>query len=251
MAKGEGTLGSTANMLIEEDLRLQKARRRGRLGCYLRLALLVVVGALAFRYVIGPLFESGFGMADTRPVPGDAAHFDPLAALPEVAAYAGEDVQLISMDVYYIRSDGTLDLTATSYHPRVEYEFVQTVPPPADAPPVGAGGSANGIWYAPITIQAYEPGQWRSVSRIGGGVSTEYTYMNKGMEREVNDPTSNRQSIVPFPQCSFANMWQEALKLDAPENAVAIISYDYTGYDFRISDAGIFLRFSQDCTRRS
>lgn len=215
-----------------------------KLGCLLLVAALITVGIK----VVIPLFQSGFGMSDTRSVSGDAAHFDPITSLPDVRAYAGEGAQLTSIDANYVRSDGTLDLTASSYLPRATYEFVRELDaPPPDAPPIGAGGSVNGRWYEPVEIAVYQPGQWRSVTRIGGGVSNSYTYMNQGMQREVDDATSSPEPILPDPTCSFADLWQVALKQDAPADAVAIIDYEADGYSFNISGASIYLQFDQQC----
>lgn len=238
-------VGSTARIIIEED----QKKKRGRWWLYLRLILLGIAGVLCYRLVAMPIFISGFGMADTRPVPGDASRFDPIASLPEIKAYAGENVQLISIDAYYVRSDGTMELTADySPSPNVEYKFVREVPRPADAPPVGAGGANTGPWYEPITIEASKPGQWFTVSRTGGGSRTTYSYMNQGMEREVDSPDDGlSDQIVADPACSFAGLWQQAIKHDAPRDAVATIEYDVSGYNFNISGLSIYLTFDTNC----
>lgn len=224
-------------------------KRRWRLGCFLSLVILIVVGYFAFTYVIIPLFATGFGMADTRPVPGDPRRFDPIAALPEVQEYAGEGALLYAIDANYVRRDGTLDLNAEySPKPYVDFEFYREVPRPADAPPVGAGGSVEDKWYERVTIRAYEPGQWRQVTTIGGGITTRYSYMNQGMERDISSPTASRPGEPPAaPMCSFGQLWDAALERGAPADAVAVIEYDAQGYDFRINGASIALRFNQDC----
>src|SRR5690349_4318553 len=38
---------------------------------------------------------------------GDESHFDPIAVYPAIAKYAGNDLQLSSIHIYYVRSDGT------------------------------------------------------------------------------------------------------------------------------------------------
>lgn len=224
-------------------------RRRWRLGCFVWLVLLIVLGYFGITYVITPLFITGFGLADTRPVPGDPRNFDPLAALPGVQEYAGEGALLFSIEAYFVRQDGTLDLNAAySPKPYVTYEFYREVPRPEDAPPVGAGGSVDDKWYERITIRAYEPGQWRHVTSIGGGVSTEYSFMNQGMQRDVSSPTSSRSGEPPaVPKCSFSQLWSVAMERGAPADAVAIIDFDSSGYDFRISAASVNLDFDHDC----
>ncbi len=233
-------MGSTARFLIEQSD--QKRRRRRQF--YLWIGLLVGVVVLIWHFGLQPLFESGMGMADTRPVPGDPAHFDPLAALPAVRAYAGEDVQFISMEARFVRSDGTLDLTAESYRPEVTYTFVREVSPPADAPPLGAGGSASAIWYQTITITAYRPGQWRNV--VTG--STEYNYMNQGMERDTRDPDNDPPgAIIAEPTCGLQTLWAVALEREAPAGAVAVIRYISDSYTFTIQDTNVNLRFDDSC----
>ncbi len=210
-----------------------------------RLIILAGMAVLLYLFIgklVIPFFESGGGNADTQPVPGDPAKFDPVAALPGVLAYAGENSQLTSLEAYYVRSDGTMDLTA-NYNPYANYETVHKVPTPADAPPVGAGGTINGSWYMRVDIKAYEPGQWRHVT----SGSSEYDYMNKGMEREEYKPTTSVPDILPTPVCSFASLWKVALEHDAPANAVATISYDTRGYHFSIRDTSVSFDFDNDC----
>ncbi len=232
--------------LDEDDqikLKGKSAERKGsRRGCILQLIVLGVVGYMAFIFLVIPFFETGGGNADTREVPGDATHFDPIANYATIKAYAGEGALLTAFEAYYVHSDGTVDLTA-NYYPRVTLEFVIPSGPPADAPPIGAGGATNGKWYIPVDIDIYQPGQWRKVSSNSGS----YSYMNKGMERDTGSPTSNEPTILPDPTCSVADLWAEAIKHDAPESAVAIIDYDVSGYRFSISDVSIVLDFDMDC----
>ncbi len=240
---------SEGQINISGDIPQRRGRRRG-CGCGLLAALIgiVLIGAFIW-YIAVPFFETGGGNADTRPVPGDANQFDPVGALPGVTDYAGAGAKLLAIKAYYVRSDGTMDLTASySPSPRVSYEFVRELAEaPADAPPIGAGGANTGPWYEPITIEAYQPGQWRSVSRIGGGVSLKYSYMNKGMERKTSKSTSSAQRIAASPECAFADLWKVAITKDAPKSAVAIIQYDANGYGFSISGLSVNLQFGMDC----
>lgn len=209
---------------------------------------IVIAGFFIITRLCVPFFISGGGNADTRPLPGDAARFYPLAELDAIQEYAGANAELISIDAYYVRSDGSIDLTVTSYYPYVNYQFVRELDePPADAPPVGAGGSTSGTWYEPVEIRAYQPGQWRRVS----GSSLSYTYMNQGMQREVDSPRATLPSpIVPLPACSYGDLWDVALAQDAPAEAVAIIEYDANGYTFSISDVSLRLQFDLNCALR-
>jgi hypothetical protein len=246
----------------------QQPKRRG-IGCWIIgillfiLLPLVIVGVVVMS-VLGALGGSLGGLGDignmvstavkltsgpeTKPVSGDPSHFDPLAGLADAQAFAGSDAELVSIVASYVRSDGTMDLTATyKPAPNTEYKFLREVPKPADAPPVGAGGTKGGKWYQPITIDVYEPGQTRHVTSIGGGISTEYNYTNQGMEKNLEDPTTNpSDEIISAPTCSFADFWKEALKKDAPSDAVAVIEYNSDGYEFNIVGT-LVLRFDQDC----
>ncbi len=228
-------MGSTSKSLVE-------GQRRSKLGRNLLFVVGLILIVLAVNFLIIPFFETGGGNADTREVPGDATHFDPIASFQQIKDYAGAGAMLTDMSAYYVRSDGTMDLTA-SYTPNVTLEFVIETARPADAPPIGAGGSTTGKWYIPVDIHIFQPGQWRQVTSS----SVSYTYINKGMERDVDDPTSSDQTILPDPTCSFADLWQIALTKDAPSEAVAIIRYNEDGYDFTISDASIYLEFGMDC----
>ena len=231
-------MGSTAKFIIDED----KKHKRRRVVFYLRLLIGIIVLVLAIKFLIIPFFETGGGNADTREVPGDATHFDPIANFAAIKAYAGEGALLTDFSAAYVHSDGTLDLTA-DYYPHVSLEFVIPTTAPANAPPIGAGGSTTGQWYLPVDIDIFSPGQWRNVS----GSSVSYTYVNKGMERDVSDPTSSDQTILSDPTCPLAALWQEAVKHDAPQSAVAIISYDTGGYNFSINDVSVYLQFDPDC----
>jgi hypothetical protein len=212
-----------------------KTRGQSRRGCILQVIVAGVLGYLALIYVIIPFFSTGGGMADTREVPGDATHFDPIANFAAIKEYAGEGAMLTSFDAYY--------LTATNYNPHVDLEFVVPSGPPADAPPIGAGGAADGKWFIPVDIDIYQPGQGRHVSSS----SVSYSYVNQGMDRDTSTATSTEPTILPDPTCSFADMWVEAFKHDAPEAAVATIDYEEDGYSFNINDMSIWLNFDMEC----
>jgi hypothetical protein len=240
-----GVDGKVTYLDKQEQLKVrnpQEPPKSSRIVNILRIGIGLIVLFFACRYLVIPFFETGGGNADTREVPGDAVHFDPIANFTAIKGYAGDGALLTSFDAYYVRSDGTLDLTA-EYRPYLSLEFVIPTTAPANAPPVGAGGSTNGKWYIPVDIDIYEPGQWRHVTSS----NVEYDYMNKGMERDTSTPTSSDQTILSDPACSFADLWQTAIQHDAPQSAVAVIRYDESGYDFNISDVSIYLQFDTNC----
>lgn len=233
--------------------RSDKRRLRRGPGCASVVITVLIAGATLFGIGVGlaaafapnllnSVFSqfSGVEMIQSRPVEGSPTSFDPIASFDSMQAFAGEGAQLVDFEAYYVRSDGTLDLTA-AYNPRVSADFVIEVEPPADAPPVGAGG--GGTWYREIEIEAYRPGQTRRVTSS----SFSYSYTNEGMTRDIDTPRSINPTVIPSPVCPFEAMWRAAIAEGAPADAVATIEYDEDGYDFRISDAGIRLTFGPDC----
>lgn len=223
---------------------------RNWLGCLIALVIIGAVVLPIFFFVIGPtvgLFNL-FG-EDTRTVPGSETAFDPIATYDEIAAYAqgeAESVEFIEMTASYVRRDGTMDLTA-SYRPRVVWTFVIPAPRPENAPPIGAGGSRDDRYYQEVDIEAFQPGQMRTVTTTGGGTSSSYTYRHLGLSREVDSPTNRRRDATPPPACSFKTLWDAAIRHDAPPEAVAIIIYSRGEYVFNISDTNIRLRFDAQC----
>jgi hypothetical protein len=192
---------------------------------------------------------TGIKMPETRAVTGNAGAFDPIASYAAVSEFAGKEMQLVSIKATNVRSDGTLDLKATySPAPRVDYQFVHEVPRPADAPPVGAGGTGIGPWYEKVTIEVYQPGARTHVTQRGGGISASYDYVNEGMLRQVDKPTTSLPgAIVTAPKCALDTLWKTALEYKASKDAVASIDYTAEGYSFRISALKVNLKFDADC----
>ncbi|HYO89408.1 MAG TPA: hypothetical protein VER79_12215, partial [Candidatus Limnocylindrales bacterium] len=187
------------------------------------------------------------------PLPGEASTFDPFAALPEVTAFAGAEAQLAEIEAVQVRSDGTQNLNAdyAPPRPRTTYTYFREVPRPENAPPLGAGGSAGDQWYEPITIEAYQPGAMSQITRTGGGMNIRTQFVNQGLKRQVNDPTNslsfNDSGFVAAPKCTTRQLWSTALERGAPADAVASITYNADGYEFRISGIGVSLTFDANC----
>lgn len=213
------------------------------------LVILGVIGLIIFMVVVcggGSTWLSTYFWEDTREIEGDGNAYDPIAAFDTVSAYAGENAQLLSIEAYYVRSDGTLDLYA-DYFPRVDYDFYVEVSNEAgDDVPLGApNSSANAdTLYQAVSIAVWQPYQMRSVS-----TSRSYSYMHMGMERDISEPQRSKPSNgVPAPACHFADLWATAIeKNDAPSDAVAIIRYNSDGYNFSISDTNIRMQFDFEC----
>ena len=226
-------------------------RRKWLFGCLGAILLLVPLAGVFF---VG-VFNFAFGKREHgRVPPGDASHFDPVASLGAVRAYAGTDSRLVSINARFVRADGTMDLPADYQpSPTVEYRFLREIAAPATALPVGAGGNADGRWHEPVRVVVSRPGRFRSVRRIGGPVGgADLQYYSRGMERE-SDPPSGRAlaADVPSPRCSFKRLWDQALANGAAASSVAVIEYDRDGYDFRIRDTRFVMTFDPDCAVRS
>lgn len=197
---------------------------------------------------LGALLNDIAGV-DTRDLPGDARNFDPFGSLTVVQDYAGEGAELVEIEVSVVRRDGTMDLKAEySPKPDADYTFVREVPRPSDAPPPGAGGANVGPWHEIITIRAYEPGQRRRRTTIGGGTNSVVTYTNKGMERDVSDVRSGEVGTVPPPACRISEFFDDAIAEGVPPDAVANITYDVDGYEFRVTGLPVRLEFDHDCS---
>jgi hypothetical protein len=166
-------------------------------------------------------------------MPGDPSRFNPIAAFPAVADFAGREYQLYRIDIQYVRSDGTID-TFADYYPYVNYYFLREVRP-ANARPIGAGGNVEGVQYEVVEVEISRPGFRRR-------------YTNLGMNRDVQSLTGYKPGgVIRNPQCTMAELWQVALTRDAPESAVAVVRYDDNGYHFQIYDTGIDLQFDDLC----
>ncbi|MBL8147189.1 MAG: hypothetical protein JNL34_12455, partial [Anaerolineae bacterium] len=252
-------------------------KRRGcgcnSLGCIIALVVVVaivvpivaVVGSLgAFNNSSGDIFgmiseavnsvvnvNETLGISTTT-LPGDANAFDSFAALAAVTAFAGEDAQLAEINAVQVRSDGTQNLNADYDAPRpnTDYVFFREIPRPENAPPVGAGGTTDGQWYEPVTVSAYRPGQMSQIRRTGGGMSISTQFINQGLKRQVQDPTTNLAFVEDFvgpPACTTRQLWNVALEEGAPVDAVATITYNSDGYEFTIPGAAVFLSFDANC----
>jgi hypothetical protein len=220
--------------------------RGGGWGC-----IVAAVAAFAL-FMCGIFAFTTLVLAGSRPLPGTAARFDPVATFPAVAAVAGDGARLVRLDARFVGSDGTLDLTAR-YRPgpSVEYRFARPAPAPADAPPLGAGRQPGGVWFVPVEVTASRPWQWRSVSRSRGGFRTRYQYVDLGLsQRERDVETAPADRFVPAPGCSFAELWRQARENGAPPEAVATVRYDVSGYRFEIGGTPVDLRFGPDCRLR-
>jgi hypothetical protein len=167
---------------------------------------------------------------------GDVTHFDPIATYAAVSKQAGDGAKLERISFNYVRSDGTLDLTA-SYDPHVYYFFYKEMDgAPTNAPPVGAGGKLNQHWYRPIDIDVKRREDSGTISYI---------------DQYASDATNEAKHPVAAPTCPLKGLWDVALGKGAPPKAVATIYYDTGGYNFTINDTSVSLQFDLKCQFKS
>ena len=200
------------------------------------IALLIVS---CWALILLSSYFAGYVVRGTRPIPGDASKFDAFASLPQIEQFAGANEQLLRIDMEYVKADGTLDLTA-NYGEQVIYQFAHVLDAtPSNAAPLGAGGSSpSGTYAEQVTVTLSQP-------RAAG--TTHDQYYNFGMVRSNSPAEALTQTIIPAPTCSLKQLWDTAIKRDAPANAVAVIDYDSSGYDFNIDAANIHLTFDTTC----
>ncbi|MBA3869795.1 MAG: hypothetical protein H0X30_11665 [Anaerolineae bacterium] len=201
------------------------------------LAIVVVVGGCFGLFTLST-YAVGYFVRGTRPIPGDAAKFDPIAAYPDIAKFAGDNVQVERIEMKFVKSNGTLDLTG-SYGAEVDYRFVHILDnAPDNAAPLGAGGKPGGTYAEHIYVNVVKPG-------ASGGAKNQY--YNFGMTHQVIAAQLLTEPTAEPPTCSAKQLWDIALKNDAPANAVATINYDSTGYRFSIKDTSVNLQFDTSC----
>lgn len=188
---------------------------------------------------------------ETYPISGNPKAFDPIAAIPEIRAKVGARAVLVDIDASSVRADGTMNLDAKySPAPRTNYRFqvpLDKAPEDQEAPPIGAGRGPDDVWVQDVTVQVYQPGQMRSVSRISGGSRSTYTYTNEGMDIDRSSPRMGKvpDGIADI-TVSTQKMWEIALKLGAPKDAVASINIKDGDSTFRITGMKIDLRWDEN-----
>lgn len=211
--------------------------------CILGIVALIALSLLIPRWYVNTHLEP------SRRVPGASDRFDVIAQLTEVRAYVGESAKLVSIDIHFVKSDGTMDLTAP-YRPFAAYHFMAPTVASVTAPPIGTT-STDLRWQEPVTITVSRPGTRHRVKRQTGTVSLSYTYTNAGMKR-VKDPaifTVAPDDLVP--RCSLAALWRAAMMAGAPSDAVATIHIDQSGYRFSIPAQNFVRDFRPTCELRS
>ncbi len=215
---------------------------------FLLFGLIGLFIAIVVASVFVPRWYVNTKLRPTLSPPGSATQFDLVAALPEVEAYVGSGAQLLLFDARHVRADGTMDLTA-AYRPspEVDYVFTRAVPPPDTAPPLGTTQSSS-TWQQRVTVKVSRPGQRFFVNSKQGGLTLSYNYVNKGMEKTVNDPAfTNVPEGTDRQICSLRDLWQQAIQLGVPQDGVATITYNSRDYRFKQHGSVKTYIFGLDC----
>jgi hypothetical protein len=178
--------------------------------------------------------------------------FDPFSDLDEVVSgMALPSARLVSIEATGVRPDGTMDLSAEyTTGPRAKYQFIEPTDEGKEKmPPVGAGRKPDDVWARLVNAEAYRPGQTSHIRKMGGSINAEYWHTNEGVTVDPDSPRPQAlPDALPPPRVSTQEMWEKALSLGAPKDAVAQVSYDAKGYGFWITGTKISLRWNVDGT---
>ena len=216
----------------------------GGIGCVVVIGIGVFMAYRFFSGVIGEVMnEETFEVA--RP-----SRFDPFGDFKEVVAGIGlPSARLVSIEASGVRPDGTMDLTAEyTPAPRASYKFVEPTEEDKERmPPVGAGRKPDDVWARVVTAEAYRPGQTSHIRKMGGNINAEYWHTNEGVTVDFSSPGAQAlPDALAAPSLSTREMWEKALSLGAPRDAVARVSYDEKGYGLWITGTEISLRWGFD-----
>ncbi|MBP9869641.1 hypothetical protein KBC59_03745 [Patescibacteria group bacterium] len=218
------------------------------------LILAVVSIAISFAIfpaLINPLTKK-FLDTDIDPsvkAPGDLRAYDPIAHYDDVLAFAGDDVKFLEMQATFVRSDGTMDLKSKLRPtPNATYEFIQKVLPTEELP-IGAGVGVDGYQWQTVKVTVGYPGQRTTVRTIGGKMNMSYSYINRGMKKDLGSPVGSfdEERAQPKPVCSFKDLWNKAIERGAPKEAVAVIDFENGRYGFTIRDTDFRMEFDPEC----
>src|SRR5258708_31770528 len=206
--------------------------------------ILLILGLMAacVGLITALSYFQGYVVKGTRPIPGDVAKYDPIASYPQIVQFAGGNPKLLSIDMKFVKADGTLDLTA-DYGAEVYYYFAHVLDrSPTNASPLGAGGNPGGTYAEAITVHLVKPGM-RNYRR-----DNYYDYAISSLTLSASPLT---QTILDPPSCPLKQLWDAAIKHDAPANSVAHIEYGDYGYTFSIEGTQIHLEFDPNCQLKS
>ncbi len=180
-------------------------------------------------------------------IPGDLTRFDPVARAPAMRGRVGAGYALQRLQAFGVRLDGTVNMKEERFEPKVDYSFVRAEGPPADQPPLGAGGSIAREWHRDAHVDVSRPGgheTWQNGSQHGGVIL-------RGVLKSEGSPSPGAAShIAGDPRCPLSKLWDLARTAGAPADAVAAVDYDDTGYELTIQGTQVRVRLDADCAPR-
>lgn len=169
----------------------------------------------------------------------DERRFDPVQGYSDARRLVGDQEDFMSMRARFVRPDGTMDLAA-EYEPTVRYRWRGA--PSEDQRPVGAGGGGKRVEVVDVTVNDFglhQTGQ--------AGPETFYRF-DLGFRRvERTLPHLGEQTVTDPPRCALSELWRHALDDGAPQDAVAVVDYDASGYTFVVEDTDVRMEFDAAC----
>jgi hypothetical protein len=232
-----------------QQMRREAAQRQKRSNL---LWLGVGIGATIIGLLVWLGVPQAFLFGETTSFTADPRRFDPVAALDEVAAFAGDGMAFAGLEAHYVRADGTLDLEQdyapadagrdqrNAFRPHVRYFFLSREGP-ADNRPPGAPASSTAQGTTIVVREPYSADEKASTRKRG-----VHFELNRGMRRYDGAVTGVEQP-APVPNCSIDALWPAARAAGAPPDAIAIVRYDHSGWQLRIDGTGVDLHYDAGC----
>ncbi len=157
-------------------------------------------------------------MENTAPPPGDVAAFEPFAHIADIARYAGDRAELVSVTAVGVTSDGVLPLAA-DLSARADYMFL----------------AAEGDEPIDARVEIIAPRQFDVSQDMDSGT----TKMHLGMRRDPRPANGAvvrdmKGRIAPPPACRAIDLWKRAAAAGVPTAQPATIVYDAKGYELRV-----------------
>ena len=180
---------------------------------------------------------------NNRCIKGDPSSFDPIKKYETVKHYAGgNDLHLVSIQVNYVKTDGTIDLYA-NYKPNVRYDFYKPITTETNKEmPLGVKGSHPG--YKLIRVKISKPYRFEFWAYKPGSTKGRF---HLGMFKESYDVFSQPKKAFK-PNCLLKKLWNNVFELDReiPKNSVAVITYTNRGFSFSIQNTKYYYTFDPD-----
>jgi hypothetical protein len=185
--------------------------------------------------------------AETYPVPGAMAAFDPVGSLPQISEKVGAGFHLVNLELTSVGSDGKLDLTA-DYEPKplARYRFERVESGTEDRKPLPQGASTpTQTLVEAVEVVIGEPGESHLVTQTTSGSS--YGFVSEGMDFSRSKPVKMAPTAaIDIHRPSLSKMWELAKVAGAAEHAVAKVKFSKALTEFVIEGTNIQFRWLPD-----